>query len=451
MPQGTIAVTGCGGPSHIIQDCSIAPPGSPDFVGRFEAQAIAAVLQQYQLPESERPRVLRFARNEVRTALFALLMEAFRKEPGARSADEQAMVEAITRLVREKRVEAATAAQNQYNVWASNPCGYEPPPGFTYSARSACVGMSQLFRPESPGLRAFAADGTAAAYKTLQDDPNAERVSSATSSGALLGYGYAVALGAGVAGAAVGYSLPASTLAGIFPYLVKAATEVAVATDTAAIAGATGAGAIGGTLLIVIGAVTTGIVAGMSVLREDAIPGQLQEWLDANRSYDVGAILRYYADLPENVVAFDFTGRDMRRAPLQELYAAFITATLPDYPGTDPAPAPQSGDPRFVVSAGSPDWLTYTAADGSQRAVRLSGRWFADRAGSAGAGEARLTLSISYRDAAGAEWSAGRVGDQFLIVRVGDPSAADYPAPRQSPDLTVQDWSGRTVTARVGG
>src|SRR5207244_1457056 len=107
-----------------------------------------------------------------------------------------------------------------------------------------------------------------------------------------------------------------------------------------------------------------------------------------------GAIMRTNADLPPDVVVFDFTGRDMRTAPQQELYAAFITATLPDYPGTEPAPAAQLGDPRLVVAGSPVDWLQYTAADGSQRAVRLNGRWFADRAASAGAGEARLTLSI---------------------------------------------------------
>jgi hypothetical protein len=71
------------------------------------------------------------------------------------------------------------------------------------------------------------------------------------------------------------------------------------------------------------------------------------------------------------------------------------------------------------VVAGSPvDWLQYTAAGDSQRAVRLSGRWFSDRPASAGAAEARLTLTISYRDAAGAAWTAGRAGNHFVIVRL---------------------------------
>jgi hypothetical protein len=168
--------------------------------------------------------------------------------------------------------------------------------------------------------------------------------------------------------------------------------------------------------------------------------------LDSARSYDVGIALNY--DVGQATL---FNNADVRTAAETELFSVFILTTLPDYPGTDPAPAAQPGDPRLVVAGNPVDWLQYTAADGSQRAVRLSGGWFADRAGSAGADDARLTLSISFRDAAGDVWTARRIGNQFLIVRVGDPAAADYPAPRQSPDLSVVDSNGRAVTARVGG
>jgi hypothetical protein len=78
------------------------------------------------------------------------------------------------------------------------------------------------------------------------------------------------------------------------------------------------------------------------------------------------------------------------------------------------------------------------------------GYGFADRAGSDGTGT--LTLSIKFQDASGSEWTARRVGNQFLIVRTDiAPTNINYPAPRQSPDLSVVDWSGNTVTARAGG
>ena len=77
-----------------------------------------------------------------------------------------------------------------------------------------------MFTPASPGFQAFVAYGAAAAYKTVQDDPEAAGVLSATSSAALLGYGYAAALGLGAAGAAVGAALPASTFTALFPYIL---------------------------------------------------------------------------------------------------------------------------------------------------------------------------------------------------------------------------------------
>jgi hypothetical protein len=363
------------------------------------------------------------------------------------------LVDVFTPLVREKHVQAMQAAQNEYRKWVTDPCAYQPPAGFSYDARSACTGVSQLFRPESPGLRAFVAYGAKQVFENAGvNDPRTGGVFWATSNAALLGYGYAAALGLGVAGAAVGAALPASTFTAIFPYILylgdwtlSGAGAAALPASTAA--GASGAASIGGTLLIVIGAVTTAVVAGISVFNEAALPSQLQEMIDRARTYDIGVTLRN-CNYP--TMCISATSSDLRSDADKELYAAFILTTLPDYPGTEPAPATKPGEPGLVVAGSPVDWLQYTAVDGSQRAVRLSGRWFADRAGGAGAGEARLTLFISYQDAAGAKWTARRVGNQFLIVRTDiPPTRFDYPAPRQSADLSVVDWSGRTVTAQM--
>jgi hypothetical protein len=215
-------------------------------------------------------------------------------------------------------------------------------------------------------------------------------------------------------------------------------------------AGAPGAAAIGGTLLVAIAALTTAVVAGISVFSEAAIPGDLQTLVDRAGDYDVEWVMRT-CNAPTVCVGAGST--DLRAGADRELYAAFILTTLPDYPGTEPAPAAQPGDPRLVVAGSPVDWLQYTAPDGSRRAVRLSsGTWFVDRPDGAGAGEARLTLWINYRDASGATWSARRVGNQFLIVRADiPPGRIDYTDPRLSADLSVVDRSGRTVTARVGG
>src|SRR5579884_1626045 len=379
---GPVTVVGCGSPDYIFQGCSIAPAGATEPERRLEARAIAVVLQQYQVPDSERPRVLRYARNEVRAALFGNIVQAFQKEPASRNADERLVVEALTRRVREKHVQAATVAQREYNKWASDPCGYHPPSGFTYSARQACIGISRAFRPESPGLQAFEAYGAAAAYETGQDATEAARVLGATANAVLLGYGYGVALGPGTAGApggsselapdtAFGRGLAAASAALALPALLGGLGVMTLETSVltangimsvpnALVPGWAGSVSVGGPLLVVIAAVTTAILAGETVFREEAIPGQLQTALDTARSYDVGADIRS-------------NDASKRTAGLQELFGAFVTATLPDYPGTEPAPPAQPGDPRLIVQGSPVDWLQYTAADGSQRAVRLSG------------------------------------------------------------------------------
>jgi len=455
----TITVASCYSPDYIFQGCPLAPqPGDlrPEAERRLEARAIASVLQQYQLPDSERPRVLRYARNEVRAALFGDVEEAFQTIPAERSPDQQLLVDVYRRLMRDKHVQAMRAAQNEYRRWAADPCGYEPPPGFTYSAASACIGASRAFTPESPGLQAFVAygikrayapppDGSTAGYVSPSvDDPTASPVFWATSNAALLGYSAAAAGYAGAIGAAVGAALPASAVQAIF--LFAGRTTGSAIVSASGIAGA-GAAAVGGIVTVLVATVSATVTASLTLAREAALPDQLQTLVDRAGGYDVEYIIQTCVS-----GCVSATSTDLRRDAEQELFANLVLTTLPDYPGTEPAPAAQPGDPQLLVAGSPVDWVQYTADDGSPRAFRLSsGPWIADRAGTDN-GAGVLTLSIAYKDAAGATWTARRVGSQFLIVRTGiPPTRINYPEPRQSADLSVLDWSGRTVTAQAGG
>jgi alpha-tubulin suppressor-like RCC1 family protein len=457
-PVTPITFRGCASPNYIFQGCPLgAQPGNlnTDAERRLESQAIASVLQQYGLPESDGPLVLRYARNEVRAALFAEIEAAFQTQRAQRTDDQQLLVDTYTRLVREKHAQAARAAWNQYAKWQAQPCSYRPPPGFSYSAASACIGLSQVFTPESPGLQAFVEYGVSMAYTgTTEDaaagyvppsvaDPRASPVFWATSNAALLGYSALATIYAGAVGSAVGAALPASVVQAIFPFAVRATTTAAAGTASA------GAAAVGGIVTILVATVSTAIIAGQTLARENAIPSTLQSLVDTAGSYDPEHIIQTCSG--PGVVCGSATSTDLRQAVDQELFASFVPTTLPDYPSTDPAPAAQPGDPQLVVAGSPVDWVQYKADDGTQRAFRLSsGPWFADRAGSDGAGT--LTLSIKYQDASGGKWVARRVGNQFLIVRTDiPPTRFDYPQPRQSTDLSIVNWSGSTVTAQVGG
>jgi len=409
-------------------------------------------MQQYGLPDSARPLVLRYARNEVRAALFAQIETAFQTQRTQRTPDQQFLVDAYTRLLLEKHAQGARAALKEYQKWRNDPCGYQPPPGFSYSAASACIGISRAFTPESPGLRAFVAYGLARAYTGTAEaaaagyvppsvaDPRASPLFWATSSAAQLGYGVAASTVAGVIGAQLGAQLPQVVVQAIFPFAVRATTVASASTASAG-------SALGGALGIIVASVSTAVTAGISVAAEAAIPGDLQTLINTAGSYDPEYIIRTCTG---QTLCASAGSADLRRTVDQELFANLILTTLPDYPGTDPAPAAQPGDPQLVVSGSPVAWVQYTADDGTQRAFRLSsGPWFADRAGRDGTGT--LTLSIKFQDASGSKWTAGRVGNQFLIVRTDiAPTQINYPQPRQSANLSVVDWSGNTVTAQVG-
>jgi hypothetical protein len=427
-PSPLPVVIGCGGPTHIFQGCPINVRGGPDHETVLEQQAIGAVLQQHALPASEATRVMHSARNSVRAALFAYLVAAFEKSPGSRSTAEQAAVDGFTGLVRQKHVQAAKIAQSEYAKWASSPCRYTPPAGFSYNAASACIGASQMFTPASPGLQAFQAYGAAGAYQTSQIDAGVASTYGATSSAALLGYGYAAALGAGTAAAYIGTMVPLGIFTAVFPYAVGTAgaaiagvnsgSTVAASIGASAPAGVTGAAAIGGTVLIVVAAVVTAVVAGISVFTEAAIPGQLQDAQTAAQAYDIGP-------------AITSSNATARTAAVQELYAAFLQSTRPEFASTDPVPAPQPSDPQFVVQGQKTSTLQYTAWDGSHRTARLSGSWMID-APDSGA-PAALALFLQVLDPAGVAWIASPVGTQFVVVKVADPADPASPHQRSRP------------------
>lgn len=457
----------CISPDFIFQGC---PLGSAEAERRLEAQAIAAVLQDYQVPESERQRVLRYGRNEVRAALYAMLEDAFEKQSSARNADERLLVQVFTRTVRDRHLQAMREAQNEYREWSNDPCGYRPPDGFSYDARSACIGASQTFRPESPGLQAFVSYGLKKVYDDVAiSDPMAPRAFLLTSAGMVQIYGLVVTGAAATLGSKI--AIPGAVLNVVAPFATRRALDItAAAADvvssttssassttgsassaTTTSSAASGAFSMAGLLAILVASISTAITGSMTLAREVELPGQLQGLIDAAPNFDVEWIMQTCRGTTGCVTAYS---TDARSIVEHELYTAFMFTTLPEYPGNEPAPAARPGDPRLVVDGRPVDWLRYKADDdnGSPRAFRLGpGSWFVDRPDGAGDAAARLALQISFKDASDATWTARRVGNQFLISRTGvGPTNINYVEPRQSADLSVVDPSGNNVTARVG-
>jgi hypothetical protein len=363
------------------------------------------------------------------------LRRASHKAPADRTQLEQSLVNAMTGRMREKHSQAASVATSEYRKWASDPCHYSAPDG-SYDAAQACIGMSQLFAPQSPGLQAFTNYGAVAAYQSASD-PNFQAVLAGTASSELLLYGYAAALAAGGVGGAVGASLPTASFLAIFPYAARAAATALRITAAAAEvlpAGAIGAATVGGIAAIVIATVATAVLAGIEVFDEAAIPGSLNTMLANAASYDVGAALNS-SDASTSANA------------TSELYATFIAMTMPDFPSSGPVPAAQPTDPRLSVQGSPVAAIQYLAGDKSHHSARLSGGWWVDTDAS---NLSRLTTSIEFLGPDGQITEAGRTGSTFAIMKVAS-TGSDIPvAGTNGAALTLQDWSGKTTTATYG-
>jgi hypothetical protein len=436
-----IEVSSCGGPRRIFQGCPIDGPAEL----RLESRAIDAVLDLNHLPDSDRGRVLTWARNDVRAMLFTNLVEAYKKEPGKRDADEAAAVTRLTQTLRDKRVTAATVAQNEFIKWNRDPCRYAPPAGFTYDRGTACArGANQLFGGPNPPSRAdFQAYGAAAAYGRFASDESLRAVSGDTAKayGTLAGLGAAVA--ASTAAGVVGSSLTVGTLTAVQPFLVStivvaqngisvlgssgaALASSASSATAASSAGVSGALSLAGPVAIIAVAIVVLAVQGANVIKAAELPGQLQSDLDAARSYD-----------PSNGV------RRSDKATTQEVYGAFLELTVPESAASEAVPAPQTTDPKLVVGGVRDRPMRYVAWDQSRHTARLSGDWWVD---TDAAGKARLTLRIDYLDPSGEGWTASRRGTEFISRRASDAAKSSDVVAEV---LTYQNWQNQSETASL--
>jgi hypothetical protein len=415
-------------------------------LSRFQDQAVATVMQQYQLPDSDRSLVLPYARNELRWAVFAQVIDAFKTPEAKRTSDQQFLVDGYSRLVREKRVRIARAAINEYNKWNADPCGYTPPPGYTYQVPggvAACRGINRaLSSPRSPEATDFVDYGlarvlrgedeaSAGGYKkaTLAD-PQTQTFLAGTSEAAAIGYGTAIAVGTIATAAGIGAVTASSVVALVIPFATKVFASGAGGLVGGALA-ATGA-AIAGAFAIAAIIVTAIAIPQWYQLQKDAgVLPALQELVNTVGTQTVLSCLSTSST----------ASTDQCQAEQKEVFADVVLSTLPDYQGNDPAPSAEPGS-----------WVQYTAADGSQRSFHLmDGPWFADRADSTG--EGIRTLSIKYctgGDCASTDDSkkqsrfVSSVGNMWTVVRPDLPTDT----PQRSTSLSILDWSGNTVNVQ---
>ncbi len=434
LAQHPILVCGLNDPTRIIQQCPLLSNDSLVL----ENQVINDLLTAYQLPSTDRNRLLRWERNLIRAGLFDKLLGLINKNPATRTASEQSLVDALTGMVRQRRILSATKSIEEYNDWSNNPCGYTAPAGFQYNLPCSCLnplcGINTP--PQPPSFEEFQNYGAYIAYKDFQDKPELQAVAGDTARNLGILGGFAAAGLAAVFGGAIGASLTVSgaIIAAIHPFLWSAiagsTSPGAIAAASGAAAGVTGAVSIAAVAAIVVLAIVISVFQGITVFTSNEIPGKLQQAkTDAeNANIDLASVVT-------------------TEKGLREVYAEFIQATMPDdtthLGGDSTIPAQAPADRRFLLQPGNvvSSTLDYQDWAGVNHSVRLSGKWMVDRDPS---GE-YLTLDFNYLDSEGKGWTASRLGGEFLHTRTGDSAAT----PVKSNQITCRDPDGVMITASI--
>lgn len=385
LPCNTpLEVVGCSGPNQIIQDVEEIDGnsnciGADPFVRELTEEAVTDVLETHLLPESDRPKVLEYARESVRGSFFTRLVSIILETE--RTADEENLVDYYERQVKNHRIAQAHASEAEYARYvAMGQCGYVPPAGFTFEFPSACYTPLGIFdpTPKHPSLDEFKAYGYWAVTQQLLDDPQtAAVVDGATRT---LGLGIAVAtvvtatiyvalLVPGVFATVVGAIAPyyALVFVGAPWWAVFSGTAPALIANSIAV----GAGAVAGAIGIVLFGLIFTIFSIIDLVDYDTFVYEvthLVEEAEANPPPD----LRF---------ALNFLGDDI---VIPEFYQAYIRTTLPEFPPDALVPAASACDPLFALrdeegnDLGMSDGIALASTDpGLDIDIGLRGGWFA--------------------------------------------------------------------------
>ena len=407
--------------SRIFQFCPLDSPVETTLT----EQAITDVLALYELPASDRPLLLKHARNEVRAQLYVRFLEMINKQNP--TPDEQRAIAAFAQRIKEKRIESAQKAKAEYDRFQSTSCRtYRPPSPYTYNAGYGCYSpLAGVFSRSSPSFEEFQNFGAALAYEDFAT-PEAQSVTTQTTQGIVAGTGIAAAGIGAAAAAAIGSTVTFGTLSAIVPFagLSFATVSAATASGTAVVAtlpaagaasGAVGASAAAGPAAIILLAVVAAVMEGINVANQVELPGKLDQAIadKQNETIDLRALAG---------------GDDAQK---QEVYGAFIRITLPEFPDNE-AITPNQSDPIFTVStanaaATDSNSMAFLPWDGNAlnlTEARLSGRsWFLVRSNNNPNAGYRLRLAINYQGENGELLTARRRGREFVVTSPGNPNA----------------------------
>jgi hypothetical protein len=501
MSTAMVVVLAVVSPPAVMADTAGTPPNIIDYnrvpvsdwaaVGRIEEKAAREVLTTHSLPDSDYNAVRGWARNQVRTQLWADLVVIIKKSTTERTADEQAAYRWFQNLVHDTNLAAAQASVAEYikysGLTADTYVGNDP---VNYnSERSVATGGYCVYRAPGPYVDEYKGwldqtcyTASTAPLNFLYPMPSydqfitygqyqANRARFETSAFANVSFEVAASISVGASLALVGAALPIAFALSAGVSLGPTATAVATAVFPFA--------ARAGTLATVaLGAVAS--VVAMAVFFIVTV---------VLTSIQVDAQLRMGERLRDNLNAVANTMPDLRAQLLDDqasgapryypgFFATFLQGTLPEAtaepcgsglvisggiysPGCVNTPAPAAvvvDDPVFsVTEQGATSSLQHrsiTIADpyhGGSALTRPSGKgWFVTTP-SASANQ-KQSLALTYQGWDGRSYFAERIWDstngyRFAVTPVGDGGAASQASVTPTIQFTRPD--GSKAAARI--
>ena len=412
----------------------------------FEARQVLTALHGV----SNDRRLPHFAIDEIRAQMFTRLLGlAARKKAGeALLPAEDLALSVFADLVLEEKTRAAQLAIEEYQKWAGNPCGYDPPAfadplppdpfapfnpgdrepespriplGFSPYDKLTCQTVTTTFTgpPRPPRLEQFVAYGAGRASGAVGTADAAAAMARMTPafvfaagvSAALISGTVATILAASIPGLALGI---AAAMGSSFAAVALGTVGGAYAATTASAGAISAASAIGvnvaaGPVAIVVLALTVTIIGTIATVEDESILPELQKKLTEAQQ------------VPDLV---DFASTE---AGITTMFSAFMKQTFPDYPTRRvgaPSPAIPQARPassrQFEIEGALVDVLATRTQDAAQETFLADG-WFVTRQATAqGWGPWRWALSLTYLSSSGLRVARPHPGG-FLDMPLGSP------------------------------
>jgi hypothetical protein len=453
----------------------------------LEYQAVQNTISDHKLSAGDADAVKSWGRADAEAELYALLLKAISTSvcstgqtpgQGCRTTDQQNAVDWLAALEQRKAVLAAQDAGIEYVKWAGlDQVQYQSlldnsstteselesflsgrPVNYNNTNSSLATAGWCVYRSPAPdsseytgynditcqstGLSCITCNPPTPSFDQFTKWGEADANYSLLSSADFQAAANSIALGLGI-GLPLGFIF-ASGFAGAYAAaagssLAAAFAGVGVAESALSLAVTTFGAAIFGTVTLVLVALVTAILDGITITNADKLPGQLASLISNAETTPPDPATLESTTAGATSIFSDFVGAtlptplnqtcdnsDMTTAPGLTVITGAITATHTLDLCLNPTAIPPSSptDPQFVVQAkgsttqtASPTITWRDAASGTTTTARLSGNWFIEN-------ESVQTLRITYTDWNGTEqdaWLLGDPTDGYAFVNFSPP------------------------------